>query len=106
MSLEIRGLPWSAVMTTRPGIANPVTNSSQTPMAYFALCVPVESANRGFNSWASCKVRSSVGYAYEVQNAPKCYRELKFACGEKLKVAYALKSQTILHRGSSCRRLP
>ena len=75
-------------MTTRPGTANPVTNSSQTPMAYFALCVPVESANRGFNNWASCKVRSSVGYAYEVQNAPKCYRELKVACGEKLKVAY------------------
>ena len=59
MSLEIRGRPWSAVMTTRPGIANPVTNSSQTPMAYFALCVPVESANRGFNNWASCKASLS-----------------------------------------------
>ena len=83
MSLEISGLPWSAVMTTRPGIANPVTNSAQTLMAYFALCVPVEPANRGLNNWASCNVRSSVGYAYEVQNAPKCYRELKVTCGEK-----------------------
>ena len=65
MSLEIRGLPWSAEISTRPDIANRVTNSSQTLMAYFALCVPVESANKGFNNGASCKVRSSVGYASE-----------------------------------------
>ena len=38
------------IMTTRPDIANPVTNSPKTLTAYFALCVPVRSANKGFNN--------------------------------------------------------
>ena len=73
-------------MTTRPDIANPVTNSPKTLTVYFALCVPVRSANKGFNNWASCKVKSSVGYAYEAAECAKVVHRAKAPCGENLKL--------------------
>ena len=70
-------------MTTRPDIANPVTISPKTPTAYFALCVPVRSANKGFNNGASCKVKISVGYAYEAAECAKVVPRAKsFMKGE------------------------
>ena len=64
-------IEWSGVVTTRPPKANPVTNSFQTLVARFAWCVPVKPANERFNHWASCKVNTSVAYAYE---AAECAR--------------------------------
>ena len=67
----MRGSQWSTVIATRPDIENPVMNSSQTLSTCFALCVPVISANECFNTRASCRLRSSVAYAYE---AAECAR--------------------------------
>ena len=102
VALECKSWPRDRKLQTRS------RSHLKTLMAYFALCVPVKSANEGFNKCASCKVRFSVGYAYEAAECAKVVPRAKSSMrGETkwyLKVCCRIAVDTALK--ISCRRLP